>query len=86
VGGGGRRLSLEEALELGQRASDGIEIATAGLAGAHGRRKQVRSQYFPQIGGERGVRADAGVAVRRPRRIRRARHDGRRRFRPCARR
>jgi outer membrane protein TolC len=46
-----RRLSLEDALELAEGASENVGIARAAVARAEGERKQARSGYFPQLTG-----------------------------------
>src|SRR5688572_33139448 len=46
-----RRLSLEEALEIGARASESIGIARAGVDRARGQQRQARSELFPQLTG-----------------------------------
>src|SRR3954468_6229482 len=45
---GVRRLSLDEALRIGEIQSEAIDIARAGVARASGQRMQTRSQALPQ--------------------------------------
>ena len=45
------RLSLEDAIQVGQAQRQSIEVARAGVVRADGQRLQVRSQYFPQLNG-----------------------------------
>jgi outer membrane protein TolC len=49
--GGVRPLTLEQALDLAEPASDQIEIARAGVMRARGQRIQAVSQRYPQISG-----------------------------------
>jgi outer membrane protein TolC len=46
-----RSLSLEEALRMGQAASERTGIARAGVLRARGQLKQARSEFFPQLDG-----------------------------------
>ncbi|MFL5577588.1 MAG: TolC family protein, partial [Gemmatimonadaceae bacterium] len=46
-----RDLSLEEALQLGERQSESVRIARAAVDRAHGQQLQARSQLFPQLNG-----------------------------------
>jgi outer membrane protein len=48
---GARPLSLEEALELAEGASENVGIARAAVERAEGQRQQARSGYFPQLAG-----------------------------------
>ncbi len=49
-----RDLSLEEALGLLDRVSEGVRVAGAGLARARGQEAQARSLYYPQLGATAG--------------------------------
>src|SRR5262245_29241957 len=51
---GARRLSLDEALKIGELQSELIDIARAGLSRATGQRMQTRSQMLPQLNGTAG--------------------------------
>ena len=51
---GVRRLSLDEALRLGEIQSEALDIARAGVGRAYGQRMQTRSQMLPQINGTAG--------------------------------
>jgi outer membrane protein len=46
-----RRLSLTDALELAEGASENVGIARAAVDRARGQRQQARSGYFPQLSG-----------------------------------
>ncbi len=46
-----RSLSLEDALELAEGASENVGIARAAVERARGERKRARSDYFPQLTG-----------------------------------
>ena len=46
-----RMLSLAEALELAEGASENVGIARAAVERARGERQQARSDYFPQLTG-----------------------------------
>lgn len=46
-----RPLSLDDALALGERQSESVRIADAGVVRARGQVTQARSAYFPQISG-----------------------------------
>ena len=45
----GRPLSLDEAIRLAARESEGLQIARAGVTRAEGQQVQARSQYLPQV-------------------------------------
>jgi len=44
-------LSIEEALDLAERASESVGLARSGLAQAQGERQRARSGYYPQLTG-----------------------------------
>ena len=44
-------LSIEQALDLAERASESVGLARSGLAQAQGERQRARSGYFPQLTG-----------------------------------
>ena len=46
-----RALSLQEALQIAERASETVQIAQAGVDRARGQVMQARSQYLPQLSG-----------------------------------
>jgi outer membrane protein TolC len=46
-----RLLSLDEAIRLGARESEALQIARAGVTRAEGQQKQARSLYLPQLNG-----------------------------------
>ena len=46
-----RALSLQEALQIAERASETVQIAQAGVERARGQVLQARSQYMPQLSG-----------------------------------
>jgi hypothetical protein len=51
-----RALTLSEALELAEKKSETVGIATAELARAEGARRRARSAYFPQLSGSASYR------------------------------
>jgi outer membrane protein TolC len=46
-----RQLSIEQALDLAERASEAVGLARSGLAQAQGERRRARSGYYPQLTG-----------------------------------
>lgn len=51
---GGRALTLEQALRVGEAASEEVAIARAGVLRARGEARRARSEYFPQLFGSVG--------------------------------
>src|SRR5262245_28119169 len=50
----GRALSLDEALRIGQTASEQVQIAQAGVQRASGEGYRARSERYPQLNGTLG--------------------------------
>jgi outer membrane protein TolC len=52
--GGGRPLSLEDALRMAENASEQVRIARAGVLRSSGELRRARSEYFPQLSASLG--------------------------------